>query len=427
MASSTKLSIKAVNDLRDLIDKAAASPQHPIPAASVIVVSSTGETLFSHATGEVRSVNGSMRPVGVHDIFALASSTKLVVAVAIMQLVERGRVDLDDSEIIERLLPDLMGKPLLTGFNEGDGSQTPVLQSRNSPITLRMLLNHTAGLGSTFFNELLWRFIGRDLHKTEGIDVWNTVRCSPLVVEPGTKFEYGTGFDWAAVLLERLTGQTLYEYLNTEIFIPLGMENTTFPIHMTAEQTSSFIPPHMRLPNGTVIALPKPPHKQPTTDIPNRIHEAYSGSGNMISSAPDYSKLISTLLNKGTCPSTNAKILNPASVEALFSPALPAHLTPLSGQISPAGSDMPFAVSGDFSDGDADLNWSFAGALQGSDKPGGRRKGTVYWMGLTGTDWWVDSESGVGVVVFGALFPFMDPAWKDLISQIECVVYAGLQ
>lgn len=219
MVGPTKLSIRAVDDLRDLINKAAASPQHPIPAASVIVVSGTGETLFSHATGEVRSVDGSMRPVGMHDIFTLASSTKLVVAVAIMQLVERGRVDLDDSEIIERLLPDLMCKPLLIGFKEGDGSQTPLLRSRNSPITLRMLLNHTAGLGCTFFNELLWQFIGRDLDKTEGIDVWNTVSCSPLVFEPGTKFEYGTGFDWAAVLLERLTGQTLYEYLNTEIFM----------------------------------------------------------------------------------------------------------------------------------------------------------------------------------------------------------------
>ena len=88
---------------------------------------------------------------------------------------------------------------------------------------------------------------------------------------------------------------------------------------------------------------------------------------------------------------------------------------------------MSLAVSGDFSEGDANLNWSFAGALQGSDKPGGRRKGTVYWMGLTGTDWWVDSESGLGVVVFGAVFPFMDPAWKDLIHRIERVVYAGLQ
>lgn len=428
MASPKKLSLRAADDLRDLIDEAAASPQHPIPVASVIVVSSTGETLFSHATGEARPVNGSMRSVGMHGMFALASSTKLVVAVAIMQLVERRRVDLDDTEIIERLLPDLVSKPLLTGFIEGgDGSQTPLLQPQNSPITLRMLLNHTAGLGYSFFNELLWQFIGRDLDKTEGIDVWNTVSRSPLVLEPGTKFEYGAGFDWAAVLLERLTGQTLYEYLNTEIFTPLGMENTTFPNHMTAEHTSSFIPQHVRRPDGTVEALPTPPPKQSITDIPSRIHETYSGSGNIISSAPDYSKLISTLLNKGTCPTTNAEILNPASVETLLSPCLPAGFTPPSGQISPAGPDMSFAVSGDFSEGDADLSWSFAGALRGSDKPGGRRKGTVYWMGLTGTDWWIDPESGLGVVVFGALFPFMDPAWKDLIGQIERIVYAGIQ
>src|ERR1700734_4208947 len=114
-----KLSSKAVDNLRDLINEAAASPQRPIPVASVIVVSSTGETLFSHAAGEVKSVNGSMRPVGMHDMFALASSTKLVVAVAIMQLVERGRVNLDDTEIIKQLLPDLMRKQRLTGFKAG--------------------------------------------------------------------------------------------------------------------------------------------------------------------------------------------------------------------------------------------------------------------------------------------------------------------
>jgi CubicO group peptidase (beta-lactamase class C family) len=428
MASPRKLSLRAANDLRDLINSAVASPLHPIPVANVVVVSRTGETLFSHAAGEARPVNGSMRPVGMHDMFALASSTKLIVAVAIMQLVERGKVGLDDPEIIEHLLSDLMSKPLLTGFEaEDDGSLKPLLQPRNSPITLRMLLNHTAGLGYTFFNKLLWQFIRRDLNMTEGINGWNTVSCSPLVLEPGTKFEYGAGFDWASVLLERLTKQTLYEYLNNEIFTPLGMENTTFPKHMTPEQISSFTPPHMRLSNGTVVAWPAPPPQRSTTDIPNCIHGAYSGSGNIVSSAPDYSKLISTLLNKGTCPTTNAKILNPESVETLLSPCLPAHLTPLSGQISPAGPDMSFAVSGDFSEGDANLGWSFAGALRGSDKPGGRRKGTVYWMGLTGTDWWVDSESGIGVVVWGALFPFMDPAWKNLISQIERVVYAGLQ
>ena len=348
-----------------------------------------------------------------------------------MQQIERENLTLDDSSIIERLLPDLTSKPILTGFTtSADGKQLPKTHPRTNPITLRMLLTNTAGLAYSIFHPLLWHFIAHDPSRIDTSD-WATLAAEPLIAEPGIRFEYGAGIDWAGVLLERLTGQTLHEYLTVEVFAPLGLRNTLFAPHMEARHLAQLVPPYTRLGDGSVVPLPRPPPpRERVTDVEKRVHAKYTGAGNMMSSAPDYAELLAALLNGGTSARTGKAILKPETVRMMFAPSLPEHVSKVNARIESSGPDMPLATvfgGGEFSDGDEKVTWGLAGALQGSDRVGGRRKGTGYWMGIFGTEWWVDFEIGVGIVVFGNSLPFLDPVWKGFVGEVERAIYAGLK
>lgn len=112
----------------------------------------------------------------------------MIAGIACMQLVEQGRLSLDDAELAEKLCPELKLVKILKGFDEND---KPILVEKSKKITLRMLLSHTAGFGYTFFNPEL-RKLGRiDEFSGRVEDVFN----SPLLFEPGTKFNYGVSID----------------------------------------------------------------------------------------------------------------------------------------------------------------------------------------------------------------------------------------
>ena len=103
-----------------------------------------------------------------------------------MQLVEQGKLALDDADLAERLCPELKLVKILRGFDENN---KPILEEKTGRIKLRMLLNHTAGFGYTFFNPEIRKFghpVGIDEFSGRVEDVF-----SPLLFEPGTKFNYG--------------------------------------------------------------------------------------------------------------------------------------------------------------------------------------------------------------------------------------------
>lgn len=103
-----------------------------------------------------------------------------------MQLVEQGKLGLDDADLAERLCPELKSVKILKGFDEND---RPILVEKTKRITLRMLLSHTAGFGYSFFNPEIRKFglpVGIDEFSGRVEDV-----LSPLLFEPGTKFNYG--------------------------------------------------------------------------------------------------------------------------------------------------------------------------------------------------------------------------------------------
>jgi CubicO group peptidase (beta-lactamase class C family) len=149
------------------------------------------------------------------NIYWIASCTKLIVGIGCLQLVEQGKLALDDSNQLEELCPELKSVKVL----QDDGT----LVEKKRRITLRMLLTHTAGFGYTFFNEKLRDYsfpIGYDEFSGSIYDM-----LQPLVNQPGEAWEYGINIDWAGIAIERVTGKSLNEFLHENIFKPLGLSD----------------------------------------------------------------------------------------------------------------------------------------------------------------------------------------------------------
>src|SRR5262249_58055021 len=162
-------------------------------------------------------------PMTRDTMLRIASMTKMVTTTAALQLSERGALNLDAS--VQAYRPEFAGLQVLGGF-EGD---TPQLRAPGSRATVRQLMTHTAGLAYWFWNSDIDRYeqITGTPNASAGSDA---MFAAPLMSDPGTRFEYGTGVDWLGRVVEAVSGQTLDAYLQAHITGPLGMTSTTAPM-----------------------------------------------------------------------------------------------------------------------------------------------------------------------------------------------------
>jgi len=197
----------------------AAAEDGTLPGVIAIAGDRDG-TLYEGAFGRL-DVDG-VQPARVDTMLAIASMTKAIASVAALQLIEQGRLDLEQT--VSSVVPAFKELQVLDGF---DG-ETPRLRAPASQATLRQLLTHTSGLGYTFTNAELLRY-----HELEGpsgalaltrADLYRL----PLVGDPGVRWEYGTSTDWLGQVIEAISGQDLDAYCAQHIFAPLGMPDTSF-------------------------------------------------------------------------------------------------------------------------------------------------------------------------------------------------------
>jgi methyl acetate hydrolase len=200
-------------------------------------------------------------------IFRLASMTKAVTSVAAMQLVEQGRLQLDQP--IGGVLPELSAPQVLEGF---DNAGAPRLRLAKRPITLRHLLTHTAGFGYEFDNADLVRYV-----KTTSTPPGSTGKLAslrlPLSFDPGERWQYGINIDWVGRAVEAATGLPLEVYFRQHIFAPLGMSDTDYVI--STPQRARLVSVHQRKEDGTW----SPPS-------PRNRHGASFGAGAAVSTRP---------------------------------------------------------------------------------------------------------------------------------------------
>jgi CubicO group peptidase (beta-lactamase class C family) len=358
----------------------------------VAMAANRHEVLYRGAFGTMDGDHS--RPMAEDAIFQIASMTKAVTSVALMQLVEQGRVKLDDPA--DKYLAEFATLQVFQSFDANTGNYT--LRPARVP-TVRQLMTHTSGLGYNFTSPIV-----RDFKPRAG----ESYVVGPLLFDPGERWLYGTSTDWVGRLVERISRMTLDDYFREHIFRPLGMGDTYFNI--PDDKQSRVASAHRRQPDGTLIAQPSRPLQAVTQ---------FNGGGGLRSTAGDYIRFLQMLLNAGTL--NGARILKPDTVEAMATNQI--------GQLGVRAltTAMP-AMSEDFTFvNDGRDKWGL-GFLITSDRVAGKRAaGSLSWGGLNNTYFWVDRTNGIAGVIMMQFLPFADRKALALYDAFERAVYQAFQ
>lgn len=359
-----------------------------------LVAMTVGRGGVTHACALGTRGLGDDAPMARDTLFTIASMTKPVTAVAVMQLVEQGRLALD--EPVAPHLPALGQLQVLDGF---DGAGAPVLRAQRTSITLRHLLTHTAGLAYPLWNADLARY-GEYVGGIPWLE-------APLVRDPGLRWEYGTNIDWVGRLIEKVAGCPLEEYFQAHIFAPLDMPDTSYLLTPSRRDRLALL--HQRDADGTLRVIANGSPDQP---------DNYNGGGGLHSTAPDYARFIRMLLNDGILD--GARVLRAETVALIAQN----HIGDLTVGVLPT---VTAAVSNDaeFLPG-TPKSWCLAGFVNGAAAPTGRSTGSWAWGGIYNTYFWVDPHAGVGGLLMAHVLPFADRIVLDAFEQLERATYRTL-
>ncbi len=332
-------------------------------------------------------------------VFWIASMTKAVTTVAALQLVEAGRLALDRP--LGDLVPQLAAPQVLEGF---DDEGWPRLRPAKRPITLHHLLTHTAGFGYDIWNADIGRYMER-----EGIP--NIISCrndalrTPLVFDPGERWEYGIGIDLVGKAVEQVSGRSLEEQLRERILDPLGMADTGFTI--TPGMRARLASVHARKPDGSLepiaFELPQPP-------------EFFMGGGGLYATGGDYLRFLRMLLRGGELD--GIRILGPETVAAMGRNQIGDLVVgPLQTARPDASNDVevfPGMVK----------KWGLGFLINTEAAPTGRSAGSLTWGGLANTYYWIDPTRRIAGVFLTQILPFGDAEALSLAGRFERAVYA---
>lgn len=363
------------------------------------VAGNRGGTLYEGAFG--RRGLDRPDPMTPDTVAWIASMTKAVTSVAALQQVEAGKLALDAP--IGETVPALAQPKVLEGF-EADGA--PKLRPARRPVTLRHLLTHTAGFSYDIWNADIGRHMER--HGLPGIiSCRRAALDTPLVADPGERWEYGIGIDWAGLAVEAVTGQRLDEVLRERVLGPLGMRDTAF--RLGEAQRVRLASMHARGPDGSLSVIPFEVPQDP---------EFHMGGGGLYGTAPDYLRFCRMVLNGGTLD--GARVLSPETAAELGRNQIgPLEVRKLVTALPNSSNDAEFFPG-------MPKTWSLAFMLNEEDAPGGGRSaGSLAWAGLANTYYWIDPKRDVAGVVVTQILPFADPKALDLLGAFERAVYAA--
>jgi methyl acetate hydrolase len=366
----------------------------------VVAMAATGnEVIYQGAFGK-RDLSKD-DAMTADSVFWIASMTKAITTAAGMQLVEQGKLSLD--EPIGKLLPDLASPQVLEGF---DAQGEPKLRPAKKPITLRHLMTHTAGFAYDFFNGDVGKYMEKT--GTPGITTCqNAALKTPLMTDPGTRWEYGINIDFVGKAVEAVSGKRLDAYLRDNLLAPLGMNDTGFKI--SDAMRKRLVGMHARGEDGSLAPMPFELEQNP---------EFHMGGGGLYSTAADYITFTQMILNKGR--GNGNQLLKPETV-ALMSQN---HIGDLS--IGKMTTMAPIYTN------DVDLypdivkKWGLSFLINTAKTPEGRSAGSLAWAGLANTYFWIDPARNVAGVILMQLLPFADAKALDAFAGFERGVYAGL-
>ncbi len=370
-----------------------------------ILVARKGKIVYHRSFGQKDQNNRYQN----RDIYRIASMTKAITSVGIMQLYEQGKLGLDDP--VHWYLPSFTDMTVLDSFNDTDSSFTT--KPAKTPITIRHLLTHTAGIayGDFYPGKIM---VVYDKHEMLGVGLshteWNTEEFIdrlaevPLAFEPGERFLYGLNIDVLGRIIEVISGQPLNQYFRTRIFDILGMDDTYF--YLPRSMQSRLVPVYTVDENGKLILGDNSFFE--SIDYPKYSDNGhYAGGGGLSSTAIDYAKFIQALLNNGAY---NGKyLLSPQTVDMLNEDQLI-----MQNQNGKGLSEIPGITFG----------LSFKVTTEDARGVSPKSPGTYEWGGIFNTKYFIDPEEELIFVGMTQVFPF---AHEHFWDKLTTVIYGALE
>jgi CubicO group peptidase (beta-lactamase class C family) len=383
-----------VSPIQQALDAAVASGR--ISGIAAAAADESG-AIFEGAAG--RKSVADAAPMTPDSIFRIASMTKAITAAAAMQLVEQGKLSLDEPARI--ILPLLGETPVLAGF-DADG---PVLRAPRRDVTLRHLLTHTAGFAYEMWNENIARYVRETAlppMRSAKLAAFN----APLARDPGERWEYGVNIEMVGRMVEIAGGLDLETCLQRNILQPLGMRDTSYIAK--AEWQGRIAGAHSRKGDGTLEAIASPPMDETK-------REFFPGGGGLYSTASDYLRFLRALMNGGDLD--GARILKAETVALMGENHMGAlevqKLSTCDPQLSNDVDLMPGIVK----------KWGLSFLINTEPLPGARSAGSLTWGGLNNTYFWLDPAAKVAGVFMTQILPFADPPVLQAFDAFERAVY----
>jgi methyl acetate hydrolase len=369
-----------------------------IPGVVAIAANST-EVIYQGAFGK-RDLS-KPDAMTADSVFWIASMTKAITTAGAMQLVEQGKLSLDAP--IGKLLPDLASPQVLEGF---DAKGEPKLRPASRPITLRHLMTHTAGFCYNMWNGDMVKY----LEKT-GLPPVTTCKNdalkTPIMSDPGTRWEYGTNIDFVGKAIEAASGKRLDAYLRDHLFAPLGMSDTGFKLGDS--QRKRLVGMHARGADGSLTPIPFEMEQDP---------EFHMGGGGLYGTAGDYIKFTRMILNNGK--GNGNQVLKGETVATMGQNHIgEINMTKMVSAVPDATNDVDLYP-------DMVKKWGLSFLINTAKTAEGRSPGSLAWAGLANTYFWIDPSRDVAGVILMQLLPFADRICLEAFAGFERGVYAGL-
>jgi CubicO group peptidase (beta-lactamase class C family) len=344
------------------------------------------------------------RPLQEDTIFRIYSMTKPLTSLALMMLVEEGRVSLDDP--VHRYIPQWRDLAVYEGGFIGSFRT----RRTSAPMRIIDLMRHTSGLTYGFQQRTNVDAAYRKLHLGEiptAVSLEQMVEelaKVPLEFSPGTAWNYGVSTDVVGYLVGKISGQPFEQFLRSRILDPLGMTDTDFMV--PAAKASRFAACYAATPDGG-MALQDDPQTSFFLKPPSFV----SGGGGLVSTAADYLRFCRMLLHGGALD--DVRLVSPKTLELMSQNHLP------------GGKDLPDLAVSLFSEvtyAGVGFGLGFAvsvsparGLLPGSP-------GDVSWGGLASTYFWVDPREGLIVIFMTQLTP---SSTHPIRRELRTLVYSA--
>jgi methyl acetate hydrolase len=358
----------------------------------VALVTDRERVLYQGAFGVADVSTG--RPLTQDAIFRIASMTKPVTSVALMQLVEQGRIGLDDPA--SKYLPELAELKVFESFDPATGAYKVRPASR--PATVRHFLTHTSGLAYPFTSEI-WRDFKPRAGETYPFG-------GPLLFDPGERWHYSTSTDVAGKLVEAVSGKKLEDYFREYIFAPLKMNDTSYNVpeakgsRLVAQQQRS----GERMDGAIVL-------QQPQLGL---TIAAPIGGGGLASTADDYGRFMRMWLNGGELE--GARVLKAETVALMGQNHIGAISVPALKTALPRSADFTFIA-------DNRDKWGLGFLITADQVTGKRSPGSLSWGGINNTFFWIDPTRGIAGTIMMQYLPFADAKALAVYDAFERGAY----